>query len=71
MTDDASGELRVELVVDDADTAELDRLTANLRGELLQLDVDDVTPCAKGRRHRVPGLWSSSLWHHWLSLLAR
>jgi hypothetical protein len=48
MTDDASGELRVELVVDDADTAELDRLTANLRGELLQLDVDDVTRLREG-----------------------
>jgi hypothetical protein len=48
MTDGTSGEVTVELVVDDAGAAELDRLTANLRQELLQLDVDDVTRLREG-----------------------
>jgi len=48
MTDDTNGEIRVELVVDDANAAELDSLTANLRQELLQLDVNDVTRLREG-----------------------
>ena len=48
MIDATSGELKVELAVDDADPAELDRLTANLRRELLQLDVNNVTRLREG-----------------------
>jgi|SRR5215472_14350220 len=48
MTGGTGGELKVELLVDDADAAELDRLTSNLRRELLQLDVDDVTRLREG-----------------------
>jgi hypothetical protein len=48
MTEDAGNEVRIELAVDDAEAEELDRLTANLRRELLQLDIDDVTRLREG-----------------------
>ena len=43
MTEDINSKVKVELAVDNADAEELDQLTANLRRELLQLDVDDVS----------------------------
>lgn len=43
-----SDEVTVELAVDKAEAEELDRLTANLRRELLELDVDDVTRLREG-----------------------
>ena len=41
MTEDINSKVKVELAVDNADAEELDQLTANLRRELLQLDVDE------------------------------
>lgn len=41
-------ELRVQLAEDGADSERLDALTGYLRHELLQLDVDDVTPLRAG-----------------------
>ncbi len=48
MVEGTGTELKIELAVDDADAAELDRLTGNLRRELLQLDVDDVARLREG-----------------------
>ena len=48
MSDGTGDEVRIELAVDDAEAEELDQLTANLRRELLQLDVDDVTRVREG-----------------------
>ncbi len=48
MGDANLGELRVEVEIGDADAEELDRLTVNLRKELLQLDVDDVVRAHEG-----------------------
>jgi hypothetical protein len=48
VADRTGNEVRIELAVDDAEAAELDRLTASLRRDLLQLDVDDVTRLREG-----------------------
>jgi hypothetical protein len=45
MTD---AEVRVELVVEDLDAEEIDRLAANLRRDLRRLDVDGVTRLHEG-----------------------
>lgn len=42
------GEVRLQLSEDGADAERLDALTGYLRAELLQLDVDDVTPAQAG-----------------------
>jgi hypothetical protein len=42
------GELRLQLSEDGADAERLDALTGLLRGELLQLDVEDVTALRAG-----------------------
>lgn len=42
------GELRIELFEPDADEQALDQLTADLREELLDLDVDAVVPVTAG-----------------------
>ena len=41
-------ELRIELFEPDADTEEIDRLTSDLRLELLELDVDSVSQASAG-----------------------
>jgi hypothetical protein len=41
-------ELRVELLEPDADPERVDELTQNLRTELLELDVDSVSPARAG-----------------------
>jgi hypothetical protein len=48
VADSTGNEVKIELAVDDAEAEEFDRLTANLRRELLQLDVDDVTRLREG-----------------------
>ena|SRR2546429_2792057 len=48
MVEGAGNDVRIELAVDSAEAEELDRLTANLRRELLQLDIDDVTRLREG-----------------------
>ena len=44
-----SRELKLELIEPDADLDGLDELTRNLRLELLELDVDDVSPVVAGQ----------------------
>ena len=41
-------EVRIELFEPDADPEEMDRLTSDLRLELLELDVDSVSPVSAG-----------------------
>ena len=41
-------EMRIELFEPDADLEEIDRLTSDLREELLELDVDSVSPPSAG-----------------------
>jgi hypothetical protein len=48
MANGSGGELRLELAVDNAQAAELDRITANLRRDLLLLNVDDVYRLREG-----------------------
>ncbi|NUR06822.1 MAG: hypothetical protein HOQ22_04020 [Nocardioidaceae bacterium] len=43
-----STELTIEIFEPEADAEELDRLAGDLRQELLQLDVDSVSPLAAG-----------------------
>jgi hypothetical protein len=43
-----STELRIEVFEPDADDEAVDELTRNLQAELLELDVDSVTPAAAG-----------------------
>lgn len=48
MGGDPVRDLKVEVAIDTADAAELDRLTGQLRRELLDLDVDDVQRAQEG-----------------------